>query len=81
MLSDGITIENHFAPDAGDRLYRFSGGTYRHYAERYIRQRVKELCEAWGKADKWSSHKANEVAEYHPGRRAGAVGASSGGRG
>jgi putative DNA primase/helicase len=64
MLADAITSEDHFARDAGDKLYRFSGGTYRQYAERYIRQRVKELLEAWGKADKWSSHKASEVAEY-----------------
>jgi P4 family phage/plasmid primase-like protien len=64
MLADAITTEDHFARDAGDKLYRFSGGTYKHYAERYIRQRVKEILEAWGKADKWSSHKANEVAEY-----------------
>ncbi len=64
MLSDVITAEDHFARDAGDRLYRFSGGAYNQYAERYIRRRVKELLEAWGMADKWSSHKANEVAEY-----------------
>jgi len=64
MLADAITTEDHFARDAGDKLYRFSGGVYRQYAERYIRQRVKQLLEGWGKADKWSSHKANEVAEY-----------------
>jgi hypothetical protein len=63
-LADAITAEDHFARDAGDKLYRFSGGCYRHYAERYIRQRVKELLVAAGKADKWSSHKASEVAEY-----------------
>jgi hypothetical protein len=63
-LADAITVEDHFARDAGDKLYRFSGGCYRQYAERYIRRRVKELLEAWGKADKWSSHKASEVAEY-----------------
>src|SRR5215211_627002 len=64
MLADAITAEDHFARDAGDKLYRFSGGCYRQYAERYIRRRVKELLEAWGDADKWSSHKASEVAEY-----------------
>jgi phage/plasmid-associated DNA primase len=25
---------------------------------------VKHLLEAWGKADKWTSHKASEVTEY-----------------
>src|SRR5215217_14909 len=64
MLADAITSEDHFARDAGDKLYRYSDGCYRQYAERYIRRRVKQLLEAWGKADKWSSHKASEVAEY-----------------
>jgi P4 family phage/plasmid primase-like protien len=63
-LADAITKHDQFARDAGDRLYRFSGGVYRQYAERYIRQRVKELLEKWGRADKWSSHLASEVAAY-----------------
>src|SRR5215212_5215125 len=64
MVADAITSEDHFARDAGDKLYRYSDGCYRQSAERYIRRRVKQLLEAWSKADKWSSHKASEVAEY-----------------
>jgi hypothetical protein len=33
--------------DAGGKLYRFSGGVHKQYAERLIRRRVKELCEEW----------------------------------
>jgi P4 family phage/plasmid primase-like protien len=63
-LADAITAKDHFAQDSGGKLYRFVDGAYRHYAERYIRRRVKEILEEEGRADKWSSHKANEVAEY-----------------
>jgi P4 family phage/plasmid primase-like protien len=64
VLADAITAVDHFAQDAGGKLYRFSGGTYNRYAERYIRQRVKEVLESSGRADEWSSHRANEVVEY-----------------
>jgi putative DNA primase/helicase len=64
MLADAITTKDHFAQDAGGKLYRFSGGAYREYAERYIRRRVKELLEVWEQSAKWSSHRASEVAEY-----------------
>jgi len=63
-IADAVTAGDHFAQDAGGKLYRFSGGTYNQYAERYIRRRVKELLEDSGRADEWSSHKANEVVEY-----------------
>jgi putative DNA primase/helicase len=64
MLADAITSQEHFAQDAGGKLYRFSDGTYREYAERYIRRKVKELLVAWGRADKWTSHQASEAVEY-----------------
>jgi P4 family phage/plasmid primase-like protien len=64
LLADAILAEDHFAQDAGGKLYRFSGGVYRQYAERYIRRRVKEILEEHDAADKWSSHRANEVVEY-----------------
>jgi P4 family phage/plasmid primase-like protien len=63
-LAAAITVEDNFAQDAGGKLYRFSGGTYRQHAGRYIRRRVKELLQAWGKSDKWTSHRASEVVEY-----------------
>jgi P4 family phage/plasmid primase-like protien len=64
VLSDAITNKDHFARDLGDRLYRFSDGCYRQYAERYIRRKVKKYLEWWGKTKKWSAHLANEVCEY-----------------
>jgi P4 family phage/plasmid primase-like protien len=64
ILSDAITATDYFARDLGDRLFRFSDGAYRQYAERYIRRKVKEHLEGWGRSNKWSSHLANEVCEY-----------------
>jgi P4 family phage/plasmid primase-like protien len=64
LLADIITGEDHFAQDAGGKLYRFAEGAYKQYAERYIRRRVKEVLEEQDAADKWSSHRANEVVEY-----------------
>jgi P4 family phage/plasmid primase-like protien len=63
-LADEITAEDHFAQDAGGKLYRFSGGAYKQYAERYIKRRVKEILEESGRSAQWTSHRANEVVEY-----------------
>jgi P4 family phage/plasmid primase-like protien len=64
VLADAILEDDHFAQDAGGKLYRFSDGTYKQHAERYIRRRVKEILEESGHSAKWSSHRASEVAEY-----------------
>jgi P4 family phage/plasmid primase-like protien len=64
LLADAILEDDHFAQDAGGKLYRYSGGTYKQHAERYIRRRVKEILEEHSASDKWSSHRANEVVEY-----------------
>lgn len=64
LLADAILEDDHFAQDAGGKLYRYSGGTYKQHAERYLRRRVKEILEDRSAADKWSSHRANEVVEY-----------------
>jgi P4 family phage/plasmid primase-like protien len=64
LLADAILEEDHFAQDAGGKLYRYAGGTYKQHAERYLRRRVKEILEEQGASDKWSSHRANEVVEY-----------------
>jgi P4 family phage/plasmid primase-like protien len=64
LLADAILEDDHFAQDAGGKLYRFSGGAYKQHAERYIRRRVKEILEGQSASDKWSSHRANEVVEY-----------------
>jgi putative DNA primase/helicase len=64
LLADAITAEEHFAQDAGGKLYRFSDGVYKQFAERFIKRRVKELAEEWGETKRWSAHRANEVTEY-----------------
>lgn len=64
MLADAILEDDHFAQDAGGKLYVYGGGTYRPRGETHIRRRVKALLEAWDAADEWSSHRANEVVEY-----------------
>jgi len=64
LLADAILEDDHFAQDAGGKLYRYSGGTYKQHAERYLRRRVKEILEGQSASDKWSSHRANEVVEY-----------------
>ena len=64
MLADAVSEGNHFALDAGGKLYRYSGGTYRKGAEKYIRRRVKELLEEWERTDAWSSYRAEEVTKY-----------------
>ena len=64
VLTDAICEKDHFARDPGDKLYRFSGGTYRHFGERFIRGRVKRLLEDWSLTKRWSSHVANEVVHY-----------------
>ncbi len=63
-LADAILEDNHFAQDAGGKLYRYSGGVYKKAAEKYIKRRVKELLEEWGDTKKWSSYRASEVTEY-----------------
>ena len=64
FLADEIHKDDHFAQDAGGKLYRYADGTYKQHAERYIRRRVKEILEDQTASDKWSSHRANEVVEY-----------------
>jgi P4 family phage/plasmid primase-like protien len=64
LMAEEIGRDEHFARDAADNLYRFSGGVYRQYAERWIRRRVKEVLAAWGMSSRWSSHRAQEVVSY-----------------
>jgi P4 family phage/plasmid primase-like protien len=64
LLADAITATEHFAQDAGGKLYRFSDGTYKQFGERFIKRQVKELVEEWDETKRWSAHRANEVAAY-----------------
>jgi len=63
-LSDLICEENHFAQDAGGKMYRYADGTYKAKAENYVKRRVKRLCEGLELTSKWSTRLANEVVEY-----------------
>jgi putative DNA primase/helicase len=63
-LSDAILEDNHFAQDAGGKLYHYACGTYRNYGERFIKQRVQAILEGWRESKQWSSHRASEVVEY-----------------
>jgi putative DNA primase/helicase len=63
-LAREITAKDHFAKDAGGRLYVFHDGVYGPTGESFVKARVKELYGAWGLAKKWSTHRAKEVAEY-----------------
>jgi P4 family phage/plasmid primase-like protien len=64
VLADAITKEDHFARDAGGKLYRFADGVYKSRAELYVKQRVQQLLEAWGYTKRWSSRRGEETTEY-----------------
>lgn len=63
-LADAITAEEHFARDAGGKLWHYSDGVYRQHGERTIKVKVKSLLEEWGESKKWNTTRANEVVEY-----------------
>ncbi|NQT12729.1 MAG: hypothetical protein HQ582_08270 [Planctomycetes bacterium] len=64
LLADTICETNHFAQDAGQKLYRYAGGVYKRHAENYIRAQVKRLCIEFGAVDEWSTRLASEVVEF-----------------
>ena len=64
-LADEITKTDHFARDAGRKLYVYSnGGFYTPYGQHYIGRLVKSLLISWELTDAWSSNLSKEVAEY-----------------
>lgn len=63
-LADTITAEEHFARDAGGKLWHYSDGVYRQHGERTIKVKVKNLLEEWAESKKWNTNRANEVVEY-----------------
>jgi putative DNA primase/helicase len=62
-IAESILATRHCACDGGGRIYMHSGGTYIPGA-RQIRKEVKGYFVVNEILEKWSSHKANEVAEY-----------------
>jgi len=64
MLADLICAGEHFAQDAGGRLYRYADGVYRPRGEHFVRSEVKRLCVARNMTKAWSTRLANEVTEF-----------------
>lgn len=64
LLADAICEHDHFAQDAGGKLYRYVGGVYKRQGEEFIKGRVKQLCLAWGMSGEWSTRRAAEVLEF-----------------
>ncbi len=54
----------HLARDAGGKLYIFEGGVYCPKGMQRIRALVKQFFLTVGKAEKWNSHKAQEVIQF-----------------
>ena len=63
-LADTIAQAEHFAQDAGRKLFRFAGGVYKPHGAEWVKKTVKDLLEAQNQTAFWSSHLANEVVEY-----------------
>jgi putative DNA primase/helicase len=63
-LADAILKRYHFARDEGGKLYVYADGTYRPGGEKVIRREVKRVLGEWNIADKWTSHKADEVTQF-----------------
>jgi putative DNA primase/helicase len=63
-LADTITDTEHFAQDAGGKLWHYERGVYKQHGERTIRVKVKKLLEEWGSSKKWTTNRGNEVVEY-----------------
>lgn len=66
LLADAISRGQHFAQDAGKRLYFFSDGAY--HAENedhdFIARQCKMYCEAWKATNKWRDSLPGSVANY-----------------
>lgn len=63
-LADCICAKDHFAQDAGGKLYRYVKGVYKRKAEGFLKAEVKRLCLRLNAADDWSTRLASEVVEY-----------------
>ena len=63
-LADAILRHEHFACDAGGRLYVFTNGAYRPHGKAAVKRAVKHLLNEWDMSKKWSVHRAGEVVEY-----------------
>ena len=63
-LAQAVLSTNSFAVDDGLGLYVFDHGVYKPRGERRIKAQVKRLLLSWGRGEKWSTHRQNEVTEF-----------------
>jgi len=63
-LAHVILANDHFARDAGGRLFHYDGGVYVVNGELYVKRQVKQLTVKFGNAGRWNRTLAQEVIEY-----------------
>jgi putative DNA primase/helicase len=63
-LADAILDHDHFACDAGRRIYVFRKGVYELGGEEEIKKKVKKHLENSRQTKKWTKRRAEEVIEY-----------------
>jgi putative DNA primase/helicase len=63
-LVEVILDADHFAADAGGKLYAYQHGVYRPDGENYLRRITKGLFLDAGRPEAWASYKAEEVIRY-----------------
>ena len=64
LLGDEICRVDHFAQDAGRKLYRFSDGGYRKQGDQFIKRRVKQLLHQFERTRDWTPRLAETVVEW-----------------
>lgn len=63
-LADHICRTDHFAQDAGGKLYLWRRGNYVPRGEQHVRARVKSIMIDWKLTTQWTPKQANDVVEY-----------------
>lgn len=63
-VAEAILRTEHYALDAGGKLYAYQDGAYRARGRRHLNARVKRYLRSRHRADEWSSYRASEVTAY-----------------
>src|SRR5207245_9226577 len=63
-LATGMMDHVHDAKDGGGGLYQYRDGVYMPNGNDSVWRAVQQLLELGSNADKWSTHKCNEVTAY-----------------
>lgn len=64
QIADALLETEHFALDAGGRLYAYRNGAYQSDGERHLRSRMKRHLKSIGRSDEWSNYRTAEVRGY-----------------